>query len=244
MVYILAMAKVIVDFQKRVLGVLAGKIDDFYLVGGTALSMYYFHHRQSLDLDFFTTEFSSKRIEGIIKFLCARLNKKASLIAQQKKENKVRVAVYSIPIAKQEALKIDFVEDYIGLIRPPRSINGINIASLEDIYIKKIYAISGTSATEDLTGRKVNVGNREEAKDFFDLYCLSHIFMPLSEFASKYCKPILREGLVRWFRTYSRLDMKTGFMELELRKAVDYNDIERHFKKEINRLIEQEVEFG
>lgn len=241
MLYILTMSKIIANSQKRVLKVLAGNIDDFYLVGGTALSLYYFHHRQSLDLDFFTTEFSRKRIGEIVKFLSVSLNKKVNLIAEQNQKNKVRMAVYSIPLSKKEALKIDFVEDYIGLIKPPKPINGIEVASLEDIYIKKIYAISGTSTEEDSVGRKIPRGNRREAKDFFDLYCLSHTFMRLSEFSSKYCSPVLREGIIRWFRTYSRMDMKIGFLQLELKKAIDYNDIERHFKKEINKIIEEEV---
>ena len=80
------MGKTITDFQKKVLNQLAGKIDDFYLVGGTALSLYYFHHRQSLDLDFFTTEFSPKRITEIAKYLSAALKKEANLIAEQTKK--------------------------------------------------------------------------------------------------------------------------------------------------------------
>jgi predicted nucleotidyltransferase component of viral defense system len=231
----------ITGFQKKVLDLLSGKINDFYLVGGTALSLYYFHHRQSLDLDFFTTEFSTKRIEEIIGFLSSALKRKINIIAKQEQKNKVRVAVYSIPIARLEVLKIDFVEDYMGLIKPPKLINGINVASLEDIYLKKISAVSGTSEIEDATGRMVSRGNRQEAKDFLDLYCLSHTFMRLSEFVFKFCKPAIREGIIRWFRTYSRMEMKTGFMELELKKAVDYNDIEQHFKKEIKAILEKEV---
>ncbi len=220
---------------------LAHKIDDFYLVGGTALSLYYFHHRQSLDLDFFTVDFSQKRIEEVVRLLSASFKKKISLIAQQGKKGKVKVAVYFIPIDKKEGLKIDFVEDYLGLILPPKSVNGIKVASLEDIYIKKIYAIAGTFTEEDSVGRKMARGNRQEAKDFFDLYCLSHTFMRLSEFDSKYCNSVLREGIIRWFRTYNRMDMKIGLLQLELKKAVDYNDIERHFKREVNRIIEEEV---
>ena len=74
------------EFQERVLKALSGKIDDFYLAGGTALSLYYFHHRQSLDLDFFTTEFSPKRITEIAKYLSAALKKDANLIAEQTKK--------------------------------------------------------------------------------------------------------------------------------------------------------------
>lgn len=237
------MSKIITDFQNKVLKLLAGRMDDFYLVGGTALSLYYFHHRGSLDMDFFTTDYSKKRVEEIVRFLSALLKRKVDLVAEQVKKDKARIAVYSIPIDKKENLKIDFVEDYVGLIKPPKSINGINVASLEDIYIKKIYTVAGTSQEEDLTGRKITKGGREAAKDFFDLYCLSHTFMRLSKFSYRYCGSTTREGIIRWFRTYNRLDMKTGFLELDLKKAVDYNDIERHFKKEIDSIIEKEVDF-
>ena len=223
--------------------VLASRMDDFYLAGGTALSLYYFNHRESQDLDFFTQEFSKKRIEEIVKFLSISLKKKMKLIAEQTKRDKIRVSVYSIPINKKASLKIDFVEDYIGLARPPKSINGIKVSSLEDIYTKKIYTVAGTCEIEDSVGRKIARGHREEAKDFFDLYCLSHTFMRLSEFSFKYSSQVTREGIIRWFRTYSRLDMKTGILELEINKAVDYHEIERHFKKEVNKIIEEEVDF-
>jgi predicted nucleotidyltransferase len=243
MLYILTMSKLITDFQGKVLKLLAGRIDDFYLVGGTALSLYYFHHRESQDLDFFTTDYSKKRVEEIVKFLSISLKREINLIAQQPKKDKARISVYSMPIKRGESLKIDFVEDYIGLIKPPNHINGINIASLEDIYIKKVYTIAGTSHEDDLTGRKISKGTRQTAKDFFDLYCLSHTFMRLSDFSFKFCNQTMREGIIRCFHSYSRFDMKIGFLELKLKKAVDYRGIERHFKTEINNIIEKEVDF-
>lgn len=236
------MSKKIVDFQEKVLKALAGRIDDFYLVGGTALSLYYLKHRVSQDLDFFTRKFSRKRIDEIVKYLSCVLKKNIILKAEQDAEGFARVAVYSIPISRRDSLKVDFVEDYLGLVKPPKDINGINVASLEDICIKKIYTITGAFAIEDSAGRKIAQGSREEAKDFFDLYCLSHVFLRLSEFSFKYGNSVMREGIVRWFRTYSRLDMKTGLLELALKKAIDYNDMERHFKKEIARIIEKEIE--
>lgn len=238
------MSKIITDFQDKVLKTLAGKIDDFYLVGGAALSLYYFHHRESQDLDFFTTSYNKKRVEEIVKFLSASLKRKADLVAEQPKKDMVRISVYTITINKEEGLKIDFAEDYIGLIKPPKSINGINIASLEDIYIKKICTIAGTSHEEDLTGRKISKGGRQSAKDFFDLYCLSHTFMMLSEFSFKFCDRLTREGIIRWFHSYGRLDIKTGLLELELKKAVDYRDMERHFKREIKAILEKEADLA
>ena len=54
------------SLPKKILPKLADKIDDFYLAGGTALSMFYYQHRESFDLDFFTKSFSKERIFKII----------------------------------------------------------------------------------------------------------------------------------------------------------------------------------
>ncbi len=231
------------SYQERVLKCLAGKIDDFYLAGGTALSLYYFQHRESLDLDFFTHSFSKPRVSQLVKLLSEALNKKIELIAEETRKNRLKVAVYSLRIDKKNFLKIDFVQDYLDFIKQPKSINGIKVLALEDIYIRKIYALIGTSSAEDWIGRRVTKGGRQEAKDFYDLYCLSHIFMRLSVFSFKYGNQIIREALIRWFRTYSRLDIKTGLLELELKKSNDYIDMERHFKKEVEKILEKEVGF-
>lgn len=234
----------VADFQTKVLKVLSHKIDDFYLAGGTALSLYYFNHRESLDLDFFTPSFDSSRIAEITKLLSLSLKKPARLSAQELRKGKVKILVYFIPIDTRHSLKIDFVHDYLSCIKRPKSINGINVLSLEDIYLRKIYAIAGTYYPEDDTGRRISKGGRQEAKDFYDLYCLSYIFMRLSAFLFKYGNQLMREAVIRWFRTYSRMDMKTGLLELQLKKNINYNDMERHFKKEVDKILEKEVDFA
>ena len=231
------------EFQERVLKALSGKIDDFYLAGGTALSLYYFQHRESVDLDFFTRRLDKMRVLEIINLLSHKLNKKIELIAQsQANKNMVRVMVYSMRIDKNHSLKMDFVEDYLGLIKTPKLINGIRVLSLEDINIRKIYALTGTLEKEDIIGRRITGGGREEAKDFYDLYCLSNIFMRLSDFSFRHSNQMTREALIRWFRTYSRFNIKTGLLELKLKKDVDYKDMERHFKREIDKILEKEVD--
>ena len=244
MLYILSMNRNMRDFQNKVLTILSDKIGDFYLSGGTALSLYYFQHRESLDLDFFTHNFNRGRVSEIINLLSVNLKKKIELIAEQSRHiNRVRVAVYFVHINKNKFLKIDFVQDYLDFIKLPKLINGIKVLSLEDIYIRKLYAIIGTYQTKSFIGRKVLKGGRQEAKDLYDLYCLSQIFMKLSVFSFKYGTPLIREAIISWFNTYSRLDMKTGLLELQLKKNIDFQNMERHFKKEVDKIIEKEVEF-
>jgi len=231
------------QFQDRALRMLSGKIDDFYLGGGTALSLFYFQHRESLDLDFFTHVFSKIRILQITRIISDNLKRKIELVGQESRNNRAKVAIYSIYMDRKESLKIDFVEDYLDLIKPAKTINGIKIMSLEDIYIRKIFALTGTLQAEDFIGRKIKIGGRQEAKDFYDLYWLSHIFMALSKFSFRYCNLLTREGIIRWFRTYDRMDVKTGLLELKLNKDIDYRDIELHLKKEIDKILEKEVKF-
>jgi hypothetical protein len=151
------------------------------------------------------------------------------------------MAVYNIQLSKDKYLKIDFVQDYLKLLKSPKIVNGIPILSLEDIYLRKLYALTGTGITQDMVGRKTGLGGRQEAKDFCDLYFLSHTFMRLSDFASKYCDAIRKELLMRWFNTYDRFRLKTEILDLKLKRKLDFRDLERYFKKEIDRLIEKEV---
>ena len=243
MLYILVMIRKMEGIQEEVLKMLSGKINDFYIAGGTALSLFYFHHRQSEDLDFFSRQFNKARVLEIIQWLSQVSKKECVLVKQGGGKKKAQILVYLMSINKKTSLKIDFVQDYIKLIKPLKSINGINVLSLEDIYIRKICAIAGTFSTQDLIGRPILTGGRQEAKDFYDLYCLSSIFTRLSDFAFKYCGQIMREGIINWFRSYSRLDMKTGLLDLQIAKDINYAKIEQHFKKEISKILEKEVDF-
>ncbi|MBL7196598.1 MAG: nucleotidyl transferase AbiEii/AbiGii toxin family protein [Candidatus Omnitrophica bacterium] len=231
------------QYQEKVLRLLSDKLEEFYLAGGTALSLYYFHHRESLDLDFFTHDFERVKIKRIIDELSKSLGKKIELISEQNRKNILKIAVYLIHFSKKDSLKIDFVEDMHRLIKSPKIINGIAVLSLEDIYLRKIYAMTGTFEAVDVIGAKMVIGGRQEAKDFYDLYCLSTVFMSLSQFAEKFCDAVRKEALIRWFRTYDRMEVKTSLLDLRTNKKIDYNTIEKHFKKQIDRLIEEEIGF-
>ena len=231
----------LVEYQDRVLKSLADKMEDFYLAGGTALSRVYFKHRISYDLDFFTKKFSRTKISLTMQGLARSLKLQASLVKEQNKKGMAKIAVYYIYINKRQTLKIDFVEDFFELIKPLKMVDGINVLSLEDIYSRKIFAISGAIETIDLIGRRVLEGGRQEAKDFYDLYILSYTFMRLSEFARRYCDFVRKEGLITWFRSYDRMKMKTGLLDIMTENKIDYTNMERHFKEEINRLVEKEM---
>ena len=209
--------------------------------GGTALSKFYFNHRQSFDLDFFTERYSRKEIITLIDFLSRESGRVFEVSKEQSKKDRVRVLVFNARVSPRYLLKVDFIEDYIRRLKPARLINGIWVFSLEDIYLRKVYAVSGTLESLDQIGRRIRIGGRQEAKDFYDLYFISHTFMNLSVFARKYCNPAMREALINWFRSYPRLEIKSGILDLKTEKRVDYAAMEKHFKVEIDRILEDQI---
>ena len=231
--------------HKKILGAVSGKINEYYLVGGTALSMIYFQHRSSCDLDFFTKEFSRERVLQIVDELKKNLDASIELIGERNQKNMIQISLYLAHFADGSVCKIDFVEDCVELIHPAHKVvNGINILSLEDIYLRKIYAIAGHISSVDSIGREIMVGGRQEAKDFYDLFCLSSITLSLSEFVTRYCSAAIQEGLIHWYRTYDRMTIKTGLLDLETTKKIDFKIIDHHFEKEITELINMQLGFG
>lgn len=227
--------------QEKILKTLAGKADGYCLGGGTALSRVYFQHRFSFDLDFFMLHFDRAKILSLVEFLSHALKKDIDLVSEISGAGRVQIMVFSAVLSKKESIKIDFIEDCVKRIKPPKEVDGIYVFALEDIYLRKIYTVAGSSATTDNTGRTVNVGGRHEAKDFFDLYFLSHTFMNLSNFSATYCGMATQEALIRWFRIYSRMDIKTGLLELKTKNKIDYKTMENHFNKEVGRILEKQI---
>lgn len=227
----------IIKYQQKVLKALSGRIDDFYLAGGTALSLFYFQHRLSVDLDFFTKNFRYQKIEETVQYLRESLNKEIDLVGSNLDGKTAQMTVYNIRFTARDALKIDFVEDTVGLLKKTRMVDGIRILSLEDIYLRKLYALAGMVKAVDETGREKFIGGRADAKDFYDVYCLSHTFMPLSKFLPKYCDRAMIEALIRWYRTFDRMSMMDGVLGLLTKRPADYKAQEKHFKQEIDKLI-------
>lgn len=241
MLYILAMNDQLKKQQFQILQALAGQIDDFYLVGGTALSLFYFDHRESEDLDFFTKNFSPERVVQVVDYLKKKLPAAVDLKGDNLSEaNQIKMMVYNAQIENQ-VIKIDFVEDVLPLINPFQRKNEINVLSVEDIYLKKIYAVGGFASGLDDVGHVKFDGGRQKAKDLFDLYYLSKEFLSLSEFVGRYCDQPRKEGVIRWFRKFDRLEMKIDLAEIKTKEKVEFRDIDKYFMNEINKILSEEI---
>ncbi len=115
-----------------------------YLTGGTALSRFYFQHRLSEDLDFFTTTDDLKLIANDLRL---------RLIAQGYEVEMEKLDIYFARfyvIHAGATLKVEFVKEF-HLIDPlQQTAYGIYINSLEDIGTNKIAAFEARAAIKDI----------------------------------------------------------------------------------------------
>lgn len=116
----------------------------FYLGGGTALAEYYLQHRLSEDLDFFTeVEFDPFFISTFLKSVQKKM--KITKINYQQSYNR---NLFFITIGK-DVIKTEFT--YYPFPRIENSIvkNGIQIDSLLDIAVNKVFTIYQTPRSRD-----------------------------------------------------------------------------------------------
>lgn len=113
------------------------ELDNFYLVGGTALSLLY-GHRLSVDLDLFC----NKPFENIV-VIEALKNKFQDKFTVEEKQPRFGIFGYI------DEVKVDIVRHPHPLIRPETCIEGIRMFSTEDIIAMKVQAILGRGKKKD-----------------------------------------------------------------------------------------------
>lgn len=107
--------------------------DFFYLTGGTALSDFYFAHRRSYDLDFFTNE--NGLIIPFSQIFEKEIERKYRILILKKFENFVEYEVKN----RDESIVIRFAYDTPFRFAPPDiSDIGIKINDYEDLIIDKL----------------------------------------------------------------------------------------------------------
>jgi len=117
--------------------------ENFYFGGGTALSVFYFQHRYSEDLDFFSTkEFDQNLIIKIMN----RLMKKLDITSKMTKKE----TVLWFELQKgNEKLKIDFLDFPYKRVEKGLVYQGVRIDSDKDIGANKILTINLESNPKD-----------------------------------------------------------------------------------------------
>jgi predicted nucleotidyltransferase component of viral defense system len=118
--------------------------DKLYLTGGTALARFYFNHRLSEALDFFTTTDDLKLIANDLRL---RLLERGFVVQMDKLE--VYFARFYVQV-ENVSLKIDFAKEF-NLVDPLQlTTQGIYINSLEDLGANKITAFEDRAAIKDV----------------------------------------------------------------------------------------------
>lgn len=124
--------------------------DKFYWTGGTLLAAYYFQHRMSYDLDFFSeTNFTFKEVNPFVQSLKKELG-------TEEVDYKRILDRYEFMFKNKEALRIDFVlyNNEKKTLKKRKRYLGLLIDSLEDISANKT----------------ISLLDRKEPKDLFDIY--------------------------------------------------------------------------
>lgn len=123
----------------------------FYFTGGTALSAFYLHHRESEDLDFFSeSDFENTAIDTLMTNLSLELK-----IPYRFTERKV-VKIYEFFKNNKLLIKVDFAHYPYRRIEKGKKYQGMDIDSIRDIASNKLLTIN----------------QRNDIKDFVDLYFL------------------------------------------------------------------------
>jgi predicted nucleotidyltransferase component of viral defense system len=233
------MDKQIRKTQEHILKVFSQEAKDFALAGGTALELYYLHHRFSADLDFFSRQYNLSEINNLISAFKKHVNKKIKLESEFIAPGRAHVRFYTIPVkGTRRPLKIDFIQDILFDRPTIKKINGLRIYSVENLYFQKIATISGIQPQIDQIGRQITEGRRE-ARDAFDVYMLSKEIQPLHIFLKKVPSQFQR-GIVHWFRTFSRQELKLSLMDVDIYdKEFDSKQMIVYLENEIKQFIRE-----
>ena len=228
--------------QRKILGVFSKKARGFALSGGTALELYYLNHRFSADLDFFSPKYELAEIDDLVLAFKKHLNCKIELESEFVAGGRANVRFYAVPIRGCErTLKIDFVEDVIFTKPDIKKIKGVRLYSVENIYLQKIFAITGTHLGTDDTGRQIT-GGRREPRDIFDIYMLSKRVEPLHIFL-KNASGQLQRGMIHWYRTFSRQELKFALLDLDIYdNKFDVREMIIYLEDEIKRFMKEVIE--
>lgn len=123
----------------------------FYFTGGTALSSFYLHHRESEDLDFFSeNDFEIEGIQELMRDISLDLN------IPYRYTDRKRVRIFEFVKNNKFLIKVDFAYYPYKRLEKGKQYQGISIDGLGDIATNKLLTIN----------------QRSDIKDFVDLYFL------------------------------------------------------------------------
>lgn len=133
------------DLQNDFLRAFFSREHGFYLTGGAALVGFYLGHRETNDLDLFTSESEIENGFSIAADAAQRLG--ATIESIQTAPDHRRLLVKR----DEDAIVVDLVREHVFQIDPhKKEINGIRVDSPEEILANKLCALLSRSEIRDL----------------------------------------------------------------------------------------------
>ena len=179
-------------------------LEPYYLAGGTALALQ-IGHRMSYDLDFFG-KFNIPH-----ELVLEQLNQLGEVIVTDRFDTVSRFEVNKI--------KVDIVRYRYNLLKPLINIDGVRMASLEDIAAMKIYAIV----------------SRGVKRDFFDLYAFLEIF-PLTTMIDLAMTKYPESIKLHIMRSLTFFDDAEEDSDPRMFKTIVWEEVKDKVRKEVKRI--------
>ncbi len=216
----------IIEVQKRMLKAVTAANLGVYLAAGTALAIRC-RHRYSEDIDFFTQQWSHKLHRTLGKCIERATGFSFRLLDERIRPRLAKVAVYEFNVAKGIFVKVDIIEDFDPLLQP---VEQDGIASMDDIYLRKVRAVIGWTDKVSSTGQRL-AGGRDYAKDLFDLWYLSTHYAPLHEWFPTHFGRQDYQRLTRWLQAMT--GQGTTFDLLDIAPEGNIKQIMRHMEQQV-----------
>lgn len=234
------------------LPVLGEAFEDFYLVGGTALSLAYLQHRLSYDIDLFCQaqkwDSGQLNLESRVNTLKDHFTVKIETKDETTDNEGNLIGRQYLINRGAEQIKLDLVRDTQPLISPFNEAKsnefGVNIPDVSDLYFRKVLIALGSGKSG--IGRMF-AGGRLKARDILDIYTLSRQHAALSHFLSQQTFDSPLVVVNRLERFVGKFNKRTIHQELQDTKYLEYepetdaDTIKQKLLEEINEFRRMKV---
>ena len=188
-------------------------IGQFYLAGGTALALQ-LGHRSSVDLDFFPID---REVDDPIRNeIVAALSTTAEVVVLED--------IFGNLLLMVDGVRTGFFGYGYPLVSPPLLLDGIQLASLADIGVMKLDAVS----------------DRANRKDFYDLYLIARS-ISLDELVqmSKVKYPLVRDFEFMVYRGLTFFDVADRQIDPDLLIDLTWDTVKSFFIDQAKRLARE-----
>lgn len=213
--------KLLTPFQKQIIEAVSKSPlqERFYLTGGTALAVFYLHHRYSLDLDFFTADPTAvARVPAMLEEIAHQLNAQVTFT-----RTLGTFLQCFFQNADGERVQIDFAQDSpyrLGPIHLDENM-GIQVENLVDIACNKLSALF----------------DRAEPKDFVDVYFICQNVLTFDELVEKTRQKHL--GLDDYWLAVALQRVEQIEMLPRMIKPVTLEELKHFFLGQAKRLMDE-----